>query len=318
MSLPPPNESGLADPVSSSTSSEIPCNLCSTPLSVRQQPRWRKHGYEVFKCRSCSLLFRAQLPTQADLDSIYAQSYFRRDEEAGADGYADYLGDGPEHRLTARRRVEQLSRAIDSGRLLDVGSAAGFFMDEAKKVGWEPHGIDISPEMSAWGRNHLDLDIANGLFQSAEYPAGSFDAVTMWDYIEHSTDPARDFAKAAHVLRPQGVLMLSTGDAASIVARLSGRRWHLLTPRHHNFFFTVDTLQRYLKMNGFEVVKVHHPGAQYSLRYLVYKLGTMAPRSRAVRTISEWIASRRLGERSLRFNLFDIVTITARRLDRQL
>lgn len=289
------------------------CNLCDTPVPAGESPRWRKDGYDIFLCRSCGLLFRGPLPTAADLESIYARDYFIRAEGSDANGYSDYLSDEAEHRLTAKRRVAKLSGEVPPGRLLDVGSAAGFFMDEARSAGWEVHGIDVSPDMSAWGKEKLDLDIANGLFQSADYPADSFDTVTMWDYIEHSIDPAGDFAKAAHVLRPGGMLMLSTGDAASLVARLSGRRWHLLTPRHHNFFFTVDTLSRYLRANGFEVVAVNHPSAHYSLRYMVYKLGTMAPRSRVLSNLSEWIGARRIGERSIRFNLGDIVTICARR-----
>lgn len=287
------------------------CNLCDTPVLPGQSPRWHKDGYDIFHCRSCGLLFRGPLPTVADLESIYARDYFIRDEGSDADGYADYLSDEAEHRLTARRRVAQLSEAITPGRLLDVGSAAGFFMDEARSAGWDPQGIDVSPDMSAWGREKLGLDIATGLFQSADYPADSFDAVTMWDYIEHSIDPAADFANAARVLKPGGALMLSTGDAAALVARLSGRRWHLLTPRHHNFFFTVATLSRYLRPNGFEAITAKHPSAHYSLRYMAYKLGTMAPRSRAVRSLGEWVAARPIGERSIRFNLGDIVTISA-------
>jgi SAM-dependent methyltransferase len=303
-----------ADRVSISSDATTRCNLCETPVGAGQRPRWTKDGYEVFRCRSCGLLFRGDLPTPDELLSIYDPSYFRREDGGDANGYADYLSDEFEHRLTARRRVDRLNRASHGGCLLDVGAAAGFFMDEARAQGWEARGIDVSPDMSGWGREHLGLDIATGLFQTSDYPTDSFDAVTMWDYIEHSIDPARDFAKAAQVLRPGGVLMLSTGDAASIVARLSGRRWHLLTPRHHNFFFTVDTLRRYLSGNGFEVISARHPGAHYSLRYIVHKLGTMAPRSTGLRGLSEAVAARPLGERSLRLNLFDIATVVARRI----
>lgn len=289
------------------------CNLCDTPISRAQEPCWIKDGYRIFRCASCGLLFRAPLPSPGELLAIYDGSYFRRDSGADADGYADYLSDEQEHRLTARYRVGRLERECPPGRLLDVGSAAGFFLDEARAQGWDTHGIDVSPQMSGWARERLNLDVSTGLFQRAEYRRGSFDAVTMWDYIEHSIDPAGDFAKASEVLRPGGVLMLSTGDAASLVARLSGKRWHLLTPRHHNFFFTVDTLSRYLNQSGFEVLNAGHPGARYSLRYLVYKLGTMAPQSTGLRRLSDWVSERPIGERSLRFNLFDIVTVVARR-----
>lgn len=306
--------SSSAAQISGRADAAVRCNLCEWPIPAGRRPRWVKDGYELFECESCGLLFRGDLPTPEQLLSIYAPAYFRREDGGDANGYADYLSDEFEHRLTARRRVERLDAAARRGRLLDVGAAAGFFIDEARAAGWEARGIDVSPEMSSWGRDRLGLDIETGLFQASSYPAGSFDAVTMWDYIEHSIDPARDFAKASDVLRPGGVLMLSTGDRGSLVARLSGRRWHLLTPHHHNFFFAVDTLERYLRGNGFEVVSATHPGAHYSLRYIVHKLGTMAPRSTGLRRLSEAVAARPMGERSLRLNLFDIVTIVARRI----
>jgi 2-polyprenyl-3-methyl-5-hydroxy-6-metoxy-1,4-benzoquinol methylase len=295
--------------------SDIHCNLCATPVLSTQLPRWRKHGHEIYRCRLCGLLFRAELPSASQLLSIYSPQYFHRDGDREADGYANYLSDERDHRLTARQRVQELNRVMSPGRLLDVGSAAGFFLDEARTSGWKVQGIDVSPQMSAWGREQLGLDIASGLFQEADYPASQFDAVTMWDYIEHSIDPAHDFAKAAHVLRPGGMLMLSTGDAASLVARLSGKRWHLLVPRYHNFFFSMETLTRYLEREGFEVVKARHSAAYYSLRYAIYKLATMAPASRVVRALGEWTSAHPLGERSLRLSLGDIVTVHAR-LDR--
>ena len=114
------------------------------------------------------------------------------------------------------------------------------------------------------------------------------------------------------MLRAGGRLLLSTGDISSLVARLSGHRWHLLTPRHHNFFFTPKTLRGYLHKSGFEIVSVGRPAAVYSLRYITYKLGTMAPGSRTVRALAEWMARQALGERAIPLNLFDIVTVEAR------
>jgi SAM-dependent methyltransferase len=290
----------------------VQCNLCGTPMGESHPPVWHKDGHDVVRCDSCALLFRRDLPAKAEVLEIYRDSYFRGEEHGDATSYADYLRDAPEHRLTARRRLARLGPAPAGGRLLDIGCAAGFFMDEARQQGWDARGIDVSAEMTAWGREHLHLDIATGLVQDATYPPGSFECVTMWDYIEHSIDPAADFAKAASVLAPGGRLLLSTGDSASLVARCSGSRWHLLTPEHHNFFFTPETLSDYLRRNGFEAITVSRPPAYYSVRYIAHKLGTMAPGSRALKEFAKWMGRRRLGERAVPLNLFDIVTVEAR------
>jgi 2-polyprenyl-3-methyl-5-hydroxy-6-metoxy-1,4-benzoquinol methylase len=290
------------------------CNLCGTAVSPGQPPRWHKEGFDIFQCQSCSLLFRGELPEPEELPTIYDGDYFCRKAKSGADGYADYLREETEHRLIAKRRARWLDRLRFPGRLLDVGAAAGFFMDEARNAGWQVEGIDVSQEMSRRGREQLGLEITTGPFQHAAYSPASFDAVTMWDYIEHSIDPASDISKAAEVLRPGGMLMLSTGDATSAMARISGRRWHLLTPRHHNFFFTCETLKHYLEARDFELTYVGYPGAYYSLRYLFYKLQTMAPRNRVVRALGDWTAESSVGERALYVNLHDILTIHARRI----
>jgi hypothetical protein len=126
-----------------------------------------------------------------------------------------------------------------------------------------------------------------------------YSAITMWDYIEHSLDPAGELAKAHELLEPGGLIALSTGDRDSLVARISRSRWHLLTPRHHNFFFSEQTLARLLARQGFEPVWLGHPGARYSLAHLTYKLGLGAPS--------------RFARYSLPVNLFDIVTVVARK-----
>jgi hypothetical protein len=128
----------------------------------------------------------------------------------------------------------------------------------------------------------------------------------MWDYIEHSLDPAGELARTNELLEPGGVVALSTGDLDSLAARVSRSRWHLLTPRHHNFFFSKRTLVRLLEATGFDVLWVGHPGSRYSLAHLAYKSAPVA--------VARRIAKSPVARYSLPVNLFDIVTVVARRV----
>jgi SAM-dependent methyltransferase len=249
------------------------------------------------------VLFRDELPTEDELPALYEADYFESAAgELGAQGYSDYLGDGPSHRATARSRLRQLARYTTPGRLLDVGCAAGFFADEARRAGWEAEGVELSPAMAAHAAE-LGVPVRQGSFCEVPLPEPGLAAVTMWDYIEHSTDPVRDLRIAAGLLRPGGVLALSTGDVTSLVARVSGSRWHLLTPRHHNFFFDPDTIGTALRRAGFDPVAVTHPGGRYSVAYLAHKLG--------LETVSTWLSER--SAVSVPVNLFDIMTVVARK-----
>ncbi len=290
------------------------CNLCSSSVDPDAQLAWRKDGFDVLRCPGCGLVFRAHPPDPSELRDIYAIDYFR-DSVNGANlhGYSDYLRDETQHRANARRRLRLLERhAKRSGRLLDVGCAAGFFLDEARLRGWEAEGVDVSPEMAAWGRAHLGARVAEGTLVDAPRPPGGFDTITMWDYIEHAVDPAADLGRSRELLRSGGILALSTGDIGSVVARLSGRRWHLLTPRHHNFFFSRKTLAYLLRRSGFEVLQMSAPAALYSLHHVVFKLEALLGVPWLRRSAAR-IAASRFGRAAVPLNLFDIVTVVARK-----
>jgi SAM-dependent methyltransferase len=246
---------------------------------------------------------RRTLPLRAELDRIYASEYFVLDPDNPVDGYADYLGDAERHRETARRRLALLDRVMPAhGKLLDVGAAAGFFVTEAGRAGWDAEGVDVAKRMVEWGRHELDAPLRLGVIGDVD---GVYAAVTMWDYIEHSLEPARDLARANELLAPGGVVALSTGDRDSLAARLSRQRWHLLTPRHHNFFFSTSTLTRLLERTGFDVVWLGHPGARYSLAHIAHKALPAA--------VARRVGHSRLRRVSLPLNLLDIVTVVAKK-----
>jgi len=276
------------------------CVVCDGPVAHALV----KDGYELVSCVDCGLLMRRELPAREDLDSIYAPEYFALDPDNPVGGYADYVGDAEHHRETARRRLALLDRLAPShGRLLDVGAAAGFFVDESRRAGWNAEGIDVAAQLAEWGRTQLGVPLRVG--DLASVAETDYDAVTMWDYIEHSLDPGGELAKSSELLARGGLIALSTGDLESLAARVSRSRWHLLTPRHHNFFFSARTLARLLDRSGFDVVWSGHPGARYSLAHIAYKA---APAALAAR-----VAESRVGRLSLPVNLFDIVTVVARK-----
>jgi SAM-dependent methyltransferase len=251
------------------------------------------------------MLMRQRLPSRQELDEIYAPEYFTYRADDPVDGYADYLGDAERHREAARRRIPLIDRFTASrGRLLDVGAAAGFFVDEAIRAGWDAEGIDIASHMVEWGRSELGVPLRVSDLSDLE-DQQTFVAVTMWDYLEHSLDPAGDLAKANALLAPGGIVALSTGDLDSVAARVSRSHWHLLTPRHHNFFFSTRTLSRLLERSGFDVAWRGHPGSRYSLAHLAYKSAPGA--------IARRITDSRVGRYSIPVNLFDIVTVVARK-----
>jgi predicted Zn finger-like uncharacterized protein len=290
------------------------CNHCHTEMSVADARVYAKDGFDVVRCPSCGLVFRAHMPSSEELDHIYDDAYFASPSAAGglgATGYLDYVGDEELHRVNARKRLARLEAHVSPGALLDVGCAAGFFLDEARRQGWRPRGIELSAHMASWATERLGLSVDRVSFADAQLDEGTYDAITMWDYIEHSVDAAADLQHSRRLLREGGILALSTGDVGSLAARLSGSRWHLLTPRHHNYFFQPRTLGTMLDRAGFTVVSSGHPASWYSVQYLTHKLRTMVDRP-VVTHAADRLRAGRLGRVQVPVNLWDIMVVFAR------
>jgi len=294
-----------------SRSSAFACEVCGAPLDRDAALAWRKDGYSIMRCSQCGLLFRSKLPTDGELPVLYGEDYFRAGTLGSAgEGYPDYIGTGELHRRNACKRLRVIEDYVQPGALLDVGCAAGFFLDEARGRGWSVQGIELSSQMAAHARDQLGLEVVAAPFGAVEIGSTTVDCVTMWDYIEHSREPAEDIRRVHSLLRPGGILALSTGDAGSLFARISGKRWHLLTPRHHNYYFSRSTLSRLLFAVGFRIRLCKAFASLYSVEYLAHKLRTVTGVS-VLDRLAGRLTGTAVGQVSVPVNLWDIVTVVA-------
>ena len=115
------------------------CNVCATAFPALGAELFVKDGHSIVHCPRCGLVFRATLPTPEELDELYGSlvlRWHRRPRPAPGTGTSTTSADAELHRVNARRRLARLQRFSAPGSLLDVGCAAGFFVDEASRAGW--------------------------------------------------------------------------------------------------------------------------------------------------------------------------------------
>jgi 2-polyprenyl-3-methyl-5-hydroxy-6-metoxy-1,4-benzoquinol methylase len=139
--------------------------------------------------------------------------------------------------------------------VLDLGCATGLFLHELCQGGqWQGIGLDINEGALAAARRQA-VDVLCGEASDLGLRSGFFDMVTMWDVIEHVPDPIGALAEVYRILRPGGVLLLSTVNGESWQARLWGRHWVGWDVPRHLQVFSSQTLCRLLENTGFEVVR---------------------------------------------------------------
>ncbi len=151
-------------------------------------------------------------------------------------------------------------------RALDIGCAAGYFLDLLQERGWEAEGIELSDSAAHYGRLHLGLKIFTGDFLKSSYlQPDSYDLVTLWASIEHLPDPRLALRRCYQLLRPGGRLFLSTCRYGWL-ARLQRDRWRFMNLPEHLYFFSKSALKQLAFEEGFDTIKAISYGSGFTRR----------------------------------------------------
>jgi SAM-dependent methyltransferase len=237
-------------------------------------------GYlPIVRCVRCGLLMQSPRDDDETLGRVYAdladRAYEEEDEARG--------------RSAAEAVALVGAYRTPPGRLLDVGCATGLFVAAARDAGWAATGIDASAWAVARAAERCpQATFRQGLVDHLDFPAGSFDVVTLWDVLEHVPQPLPALHRVRGWLAPGGCLFLSLPDAESRPARLMGKRWVLLL-REHLWYFSPATMAALLPQADFELVAVRPKHVHFSLANILVRLkqypgaiGAAAARASAV------------------------------------
>lgn len=267
------------------------CPLCA---SQRELSVWSAR-HALVRCPDCDLIFFiGPVPSE-----LYERDYFTGQE------YANYEADRRFRHKNFSCRLRDVRRFVPGGRLLELGCAFGDFLAMAAPF-FDARGIDISrfavKKAQQWGRNAQQGD-----FLLAPDPAVTYDAICLWDTLEHLSDPAAVVEKAARWLAPGGALFITTGDIDSAVARWRGDRWRLIHPPSHLFYFSEKTVGRLIQRAGLEKTEARSVGFYRGLRSMVSE--TLR---RSFPSFQKWV-SPWIWDLPIYLNLHDVLFFVARK-----
>jgi SAM-dependent methyltransferase len=276
----------------STPNKELFCPVCGQV--TKQDFLYSKNGCAVMRCQECSI-GRAET-SGFDPSAYYTQAYFSGEY---ADGYADYEGAETVLRKEFAHLVKFIRGQKPEGRLLDLGCAFGFFLQEAKSY-FDVAGIEISEQAAAFAQaNGLNV-IHGAVDEPSMAKLGAFDIITMLDVIEHLPDPHAAIELCKRHLRPGGIIVITTGDFGSGLAKLTGAGWRLMTPPQHLWFLTKKSFSRIAISLGLTVANFSHPWKFVPLNLIIFQLKRILGLKRDINL------SNRLG---LYVNLFDAMRV---------
>jgi len=163
------------------------------------------------------------------------------------------------------RIVNLLGRPPGEIRLLDVGCSSGAFLNSAIKLGFRAEGVEPAPKAAATAQA-AGLKVRQGLLHEAGYADEQFDAITLFEVIEHLQQPQELLRECRRILRPGGILLIGTGNAGSWSMSAMGARWEYLHIEKHGghvSFFNPGSIASLAHRTGFSVAAIHTRGVRF-------------------------------------------------------
>jgi 2-polyprenyl-6-hydroxyphenyl methylase/3-demethylubiquinone-9 3-methyltransferase len=206
----------------------------------------------------------AEFPPEIDPSQLTAQesSYIETQLQANAQKFI--------------HQVEILGRhlSLPNARVLDIGCGGGLFLSFLKQQGAEVTGIELSDSRAHYARTKHQLEIHKSPIESDFWQmsyANRFDAVTLWDVIEHVNYPFQTLQSAAQVLKPDGLLLIDTPCRDSFYHRIGELTYRLTGGRYptflnamysshlfgHKQIFSTTEMRKLFESIGLEVIDLH-------------------------------------------------------------
>ncbi len=218
-----------------------------------------KDHLTLVRCNPCGHVYVNPVFDEEHYKEIYrSEDYQRIVRDLGEASHAYRVERFGKERVGIMERFFDL-REDAKPRYLDIGCSTGFVVEAARDRDWNAMGVDLNPSAIEFGRKR-GLDLFNGALEDMDFEPGSFDAVSLFDVLEHLFDPRAIAEAAVRLLRPGGLLFLYLPNYDSASRILMGSEAHFIWPTHHLNYYNIQTAADFLERLGLEIAFVQTEG----------------------------------------------------------
>lgn len=219
------------------------CPACSSLSKVH---KYTINGFNIYECNECMSLYVQNVPTESEIFAIYKKS----------DYYT--LPNDSEQRINIEnaRRAKIILEIVKVGKILDIGSAKGSFLDEMKKIKFKTFGLEMSSQnvdICKTKGHEVYLGDLDSYYNSVSKE--QFDVIACLDVIEHVPRPDDFLKKIKTLLAVNGLLVLSTPNFSGLVSKILRNRDPFIIPPEHLNFFSKKGLEYLVTLNNFKTIR---------------------------------------------------------------
>lgn len=256
----------------------IKCNLCGSnnyKIIIRNKYdkekqkdlkiKFRSSGDEtlidqVVKCNKCGLMYINPRITSNNIIKGYSEG---KDEA--------FVSQEEGRIITFKRCLKVVKKYKKKGKILDIGTAGGTFLNVAKKDGWSVYGIEPNKWLCEWSKKNYNINIKQGTLLDHKFENEFFDVITLWDVLEHVTNPKRILEECYRILKSDGIIVINYPNVGSWISKVMRSKWIFLLSVHL-YYFTPKTIRSMLKKTGFSIIETKPHFQTLQLGYLMFRM----------------------------------------------
>jgi SAM-dependent methyltransferase len=140
-----------------------------------------------------------------------------------------------------------------TGKILDIGCGTGYFLNEAKRKGWETFGIEKNERASKRAIESFNMFVKPE-HHIYKFPKASFDVITLWHVLEQREDLNETMEKIYDLLLPDGIAVVALPNCSSYDAKHYRSYWAGYDVPRHLWHFTPKTMELFIKKFKFNIV----------------------------------------------------------------
>ncbi len=217
---------------------------------------------DIFRCKNDGLFVAG---SRYDGLLPYGNEYFSNAPNLSNESY-----------FSAKLKKIQKMTGKKKPNILDIGCGWGDFEEVLEKEKIPYLGIDVNQEaIEICRKKGLRCKQINIVGTSRDLPLlkDKFDAVTMFQVIEHLKNPLPHLESAKKLLNPSGIILITTPNNNSPLRNLLGPYWTVYSEPSHYVFYNKTTLSQTLEKAEFKNSEVNNDSWRFlSLRYILNRL----------------------------------------------
>ena len=210
--------------------------------------------YTIFICNDCSFAFTQDVPDENSIGKYYKSEEYISHSDTKKGLFFKIYHIVRNYMLKNKQKIVEKYSGQKTGKILDIGTGTGYFINKMKQHGWSVAGIEQDDDARNFGKSNFNLDVFDKkkLF---EFDDNYFDVITMWHVLEHVHRYNEYLNQIKKILKPNGKLIIAVPNYTSYDAKHYKKYWAAYDLPIHLWHFSPKSIKILLNNYNFNLIK---------------------------------------------------------------